>query len=97
VTLRLAGKVAVITAAGAGIGRAVALRLARDGAQLILNDLDADALTSTVGEIRSTGASARGEAGDVAQPRVLEDLVERSASRLLCTRSGMRTGAFSSP
>jgi NAD(P)-dependent dehydrogenase (short-subunit alcohol dehydrogenase family) len=76
VTLRLAGKVAVITAAGAGIGRAVALRLARDGAQLILNDLDADALTSTVGEIRSTGASARGEAGDVAQPRVLEDLVE---------------------
>jgi meso-butanediol dehydrogenase/(S,S)-butanediol dehydrogenase/diacetyl reductase len=73
---RLAGKAAVITAAGGGIGRAVALRMAHEGAQLVLNDLDADALARTIDEICSAGASARGEAGDVAEADVLEDLVE---------------------
>jgi NAD(P)-dependent dehydrogenase (short-subunit alcohol dehydrogenase family) len=76
VEARLAGKVAVITAAGRGIGRAVAHRLAREGAQVILNDLDADDLASTVDEIRASGASAQGQSGDVARADTLTGLVE---------------------
>lgn len=78
---RLSGKVALITAAGAGIGRATALRLARDGARLILNDLDADALAHTIDEIRASGAHAEGQAGDVQHADTLEDLVELSQRR----------------
>jgi len=42
------GKVAVITGAGSGIGRALALNLARKGAKLALSDIDAEGLVETV-------------------------------------------------
>ena len=60
----LAGKRVLVTGAASGIGRAVALRSARDGATLYLTDINAEGLAATVADARSAGA-------DVAEYRVL--------------------------
>ncbi len=55
---RLDDKVAIVTGAARGIGRATALRLARDGAHVMVNDVDADPAHETVEAIRAEGGSA---------------------------------------
>jgi NAD(P)-dependent dehydrogenase (short-subunit alcohol dehydrogenase family) len=62
--LSLAGKVAVVTGAAAGLGRAEALALARAGAHVVVNDLAAG---DVVDEIESLGGKALFVAGDVAE------------------------------
>jgi NAD(P)-dependent dehydrogenase (short-subunit alcohol dehydrogenase family) len=56
--VELVEKVALVTGAGAGIGRATALRLAREGAAVIIADVNEDAGSSVVREIRSEGGQA---------------------------------------
>ena len=51
-----AGKRVFITGAASGIGRSTALRLARDGAELYLTDVNADGLEQTVADVRALGA-----------------------------------------
>jgi 3-oxoacyl-[acyl-carrier protein] reductase len=62
----LEGKVAVVTGAGAGLGHAEALALAREGARVVLNDLPG-AADATAEEIRALGAEAVVVAGDVGE------------------------------
>jgi NAD(P)-dependent dehydrogenase (short-subunit alcohol dehydrogenase family) len=66
-TLTLTGRVAIVTGAGNGIGRAESLALARAGALLVLNDLPGDAVHAVAGEIRAAGGQAVVAAGDVAE------------------------------
>lgn len=65
----LPGKIAVVTGAGRGIGRAIAIRLAKDGALVVVNfQKNIDAATAVVREIESTGGEAfalQGDVGDV--------------------------------
>ena len=60
-----AGRRVLVTGAASGIGRAVALRLAREGAVLFLTDLNADGLADTVATVRAAG-------GEVAEQRALD-------------------------
>jgi NADP-dependent 3-hydroxy acid dehydrogenase YdfG len=62
-----AGKVAVVTGAGSGIGRALALELARSGARLAVSDLDVDGLGQTEELIRRMGAPVRADRLDVTE------------------------------
>jgi len=59
------GKVAVVTGAGSGIGRQLALELARRGARLAVSDVDETGLAETVAEVKALGAEVQGAALDV--------------------------------
>ncbi|OQQ27059.1 acetoin dehydrogenase [Prescottella equi] len=62
-----AGKVCVITGAGSGIGRALALNLAGQGANLALSDMDSVGLAETVRQVESLGADVKSDHLDVTQ------------------------------
>ena len=55
---------AVVTGAGAGIGKAIALRLAREGAWIVVNDLNADSAEATAAQINKAGGTALAVSGD---------------------------------
>ena len=62
---RLAGKVALITGSGRGIGRELALKLARDGARIVVNDLDEAPAAEVVAAIKALGGDAVACVGNV--------------------------------
>ena len=62
---KLEGKVAIVSGSGRGIGREIALKLAKEGARLVINDLDADPAAQTVAEIVAAGGSAIACVGSV--------------------------------
>ncbi len=75
----LSGKVAVVTGAAAGLGRAEAIGLARAGATVVVNDIAAALDSSDVlDEIASAGAKAVAVAGDISQRSTADELVGRA-------------------
>ena len=81
----LDGKVAIITGAATGIGRATALAFARAGARLTLADVRADELARTVDAVRAAGGDASAVTADLARPADCTAVVEsavRAAGRL---------------
>ena len=64
---RLASKVATITGVGAGIGEAIAIRFAEEGASLVLNDISAAAGQAAVKKIRDMGTEATLAVADISQ------------------------------
>lgn len=73
---RLAGKVAIVTGAGSGIGRASALRFAREGARVVLADINPETAASAAAEIVSDGGTALALTVDVAVERQLKEMVD---------------------
>jgi len=67
-SISLAGSVAIVTGAGAGLGRAHAIELAARGASLVVNDVNESAADSVVAEIRSRGGHAVAAYDSVATP-----------------------------
>jgi NAD(P)-dependent dehydrogenase (short-subunit alcohol dehydrogenase family) len=78
---RLAGKVALITGAGMGIGREAALLFAEEGARVVVADIDAPAATETVSAIEKAGGAALAVAGDVALEADVARMVEDGVAR----------------
>jgi NAD(P)-dependent dehydrogenase (short-subunit alcohol dehydrogenase family) len=64
----LAGKVAIVTGAGSGIGRAIALLFAREGAAVVVSDIAGPAGARVAAEIAASGGSAEFRRADVADP-----------------------------
>ena len=62
-----AGKVAVVTGAGSGIGQALAIELARSGAKLAISDVDAQGLAGTEERLNAIGASVKADRLDVTE------------------------------
>ncbi|MEV6013847.1 SDR family oxidoreductase [Streptomyces sp. NPDC051976] len=73
---KLDGKTAIVTGAGRGIGRAVALKLAAEGANVVVNDLDAGPAQETVNEIAAIGGAARECGGSVTEDGFAERFVD---------------------
>ncbi|MCK6453239.1 MAG: SDR family oxidoreductase [Alphaproteobacteria bacterium] len=66
--LGLNGKVAIVTGASRGIGRAIAIELAREGCDLVIAARDAKLLDETAGAIRALGRRAHAHAADLREP-----------------------------
>jgi NAD(P)-dependent dehydrogenase (short-subunit alcohol dehydrogenase family) len=69
---RLAGKVAVVTGGGSGIGRAAAIRFAQEGASVLVVDVAGEHADAVADEIGAFGGTARGAAVDVSDPDQVE-------------------------
>jgi 3-oxoacyl-[acyl-carrier protein] reductase len=79
-TQKLEGKVALITGSGRGIGRSIALKLASEGARVVVNDLDAAPAQEVVDEIRKAGGQAVACVGNVTAPDFAERFVGTAVS-----------------
>jgi meso-butanediol dehydrogenase/(S,S)-butanediol dehydrogenase/diacetyl reductase len=78
--LRLSGKVAVVTGAGQGIGKAVALRLAREGADIVVAEINKETADQTAQELHALNRRALAHPVDVARPAQIQALVERAVA-----------------
>ena len=74
-SLKLDGKVALVSGSGRGIGRSIALKLASEGARLVINDLDETPANETVADIKAAGGEAVACVGDVTAPDFAERFV----------------------
>jgi 3-oxoacyl-[acyl-carrier protein] reductase len=79
-TRKLHGKVALITGSGRGIGRAIALKLASEGARVVINDLDNEPAQETLQAIREAGGQAVACVGNVTAPDFAERFVGTAVS-----------------
>lgn len=79
--MRLKGKVALVTGAGAGIGKAIAVMFCREGAVLIVNDKNEEAAVRTAEEILSFGTRALPIHADVADSTETQHMVEKALAR----------------
>jgi len=73
---KLEGKVALVTGSGRGIGREIALKLAGEGARIVVNDLDPAAAEETIAAVRAAGSDAVPCLGSVTDPAFGERFVD---------------------
>ncbi|MEE9306704.1 MAG: SDR family NAD(P)-dependent oxidoreductase, partial [Spirochaetia bacterium] len=77
---RLQGKVAIVTGAGTGIGRAISFLFAREGAKVAVADIDVGAAEATVAEIAETGVSALAIEADVTEAAGVENMMRATVT-----------------
>src|SRR5262245_15405519 len=90
----LAGKVAVLTGAASGLGRALTDRFARAGMKIVLADVEEGALTAAAGELTAAGATTLAVRTDVSRQDDVEALARRAyeqfgAVHVVCNNAGV--------
>jgi 3-oxoacyl-[acyl-carrier protein] reductase len=83
-TFRLDGKVALVTGSGRGIGRSIALKLAAEGAAVVVNDIDNGPAEDVVAEIRAAGGRAVACPGSVTAPDFAERFIGTATHEYKC-------------
>ena len=83
--MKLDGKVALVSGSGRGIGRAIALKLASEGARVVVNDLDEAPAREVVAEIQAAGGTAVACPGSVTAP----DFADRFVGTAVQTYGGL--------
>jgi NAD(P)-dependent dehydrogenase (short-subunit alcohol dehydrogenase family) len=79
---RLEGRVAVVTGAARGIGRAIAVAYAREGARVVGVDLDTDGVAEAIAEIEALGSGGLARTADVADLDAMQSIIEEAAREL---------------
>ena len=79
--MRLQDKITIITGAGRGIGRVIALRFAQEGARVVIADLDESSVHAVAAEIVAAGGLGLGLKLDVAQPAMVDAAIAETRSR----------------
>ncbi|OWY65513.1 3-oxoacyl-[acyl-carrier-protein] reductase [cyanobacterium TDX16] len=79
--MQLAGKVALVTGAGSGIGKAAAKLMAKEGAKVALLGRSEDELEKTLAEIESSGGTAISVIGDISQPEQMQQANQKAAEK----------------
>lgn len=78
--MRMQGKIGIVTASGSGMGRAGAIRFAREGAAMAVVDLDPDAAAAVVKTITDAGGRAIAISGDLREEKFARDIVRQTAN-----------------
>ncbi len=96
---QLSGKVAVITGAGSGIGRALARAFGAEGMRVMLADIDPEHLDATAAELRDTGAEVSSRVTDVGDGAEIEALAKETLSafgavHVVCNNAGVGGGGM---
>ncbi|MCJ7577276.1 MAG: SDR family NAD(P)-dependent oxidoreductase, partial [candidate division Zixibacteria bacterium] len=79
--MSLKGKVALVTGGAQGIGKAIAVRLAKDGADVVIADINIDLAQSALAEMKSWGVSVVALKADVSDSQEVEDLIKKVHER----------------